>query len=318
MENTDAIQNIETSNIQRIAIKNLVKSPLNVRKKEGSGIAELAALIASQGLIQNLVVTEQKKKNKKTGKFEVVAGGRRLAALNLLVAEARLSKEDEVDCRVVGVEEALQMSLAENSGREAMHPADLIMAYRNLTERGTFAGRDCPTFWCFTPDREAIPEAHQRFPGNLQAVCRGRNELRADFRAGAYRGSRITGAHLEQYFGVAAQRLNLPALDYGNRNRHSAEPACQVRRSGGIRSGGRIDTARPVWERGRRLYTGRRTAGIACPGKLNQAVEAIEGEGHAWAQCHTTFDHADEAEFVRARTIRREPTSEEQAANGCA
>ncbi|SHM13576.1 chromosome partitioning protein, ParB family, partial [Nitrosospira sp. Nsp11] len=86
MENTDAIQDIETSNIQRIAIKNLVKSPLNVRKKEGSGIAELAALIASQGLIQNLVVTEQKKKNKKTGKFEVVAGGRRLAALNLLVA----------------------------------------------------------------------------------------------------------------------------------------------------------------------------------------------------------------------------------------
>ncbi|SHM15974.1 chromosome partitioning protein, ParB family, partial [Nitrosospira sp. Nsp11] len=48
--------------------------------------------------------------------------------------------------------------------------------------------------------------------------------------------------------------------------------------------------------------------------KLNQAVEAIEGEGHAWAQCHTTFDHADEAEFVKARTIRREPTSEEQAA----
>ena len=146
MENTDAIQDIEISNIQRIAIKNLVKSPLNVRKKEGSGIAELAALIASQGLIQNLVVTEQKKKNKKTGKFEVVAGGRRLAALNLLVAEARLSKEDEVDCRVVGVEEALQMSLAENSGREAMHPADLIMAYRNLTEAGLSPDEIAPRF----------------------------------------------------------------------------------------------------------------------------------------------------------------------------
>ena len=55
MENIDAIQDIETSNIQRIAIKNLVKSPLNVCKKEGSGIAELAALISSQGLIQNRV-----------------------------------------------------------------------------------------------------------------------------------------------------------------------------------------------------------------------------------------------------------------------
>jgi ParB family chromosome partitioning protein len=48
--------------------------------------------------------------------------------------------------------------------------------------------------------------------------------------------------------------------------------------------------------------------------KLNQAVEAIKGEGHAWAQCHTTFDHSDRAEFVRARTSSREPSAEEQAA----
>lgn len=68
MENTETV-------ITRIAIKNLVKSPLNVRKKEGNGIGELAALIAAQGLIHNLVVTDQKKKNKKTGKYEVVAGG---------------------------------------------------------------------------------------------------------------------------------------------------------------------------------------------------------------------------------------------------
>ena len=64
MKNTHVTQTIETGNIQRIAIKNLVKSPLNVRKKEGGGINELAALIAAQGLIHNLVVTEQKKKNK--------------------------------------------------------------------------------------------------------------------------------------------------------------------------------------------------------------------------------------------------------------
>ena len=113
MKNTHVTQAIETGNIQRIAIKNLVKSSLNVRKKEGSGIGELAALIAAQGLIHNLVVTEQKKKNKKTGKYEVVAGGRRLDALNLLVAEERLSKESEVDCRIVGSEEALEQSASE-------------------------------------------------------------------------------------------------------------------------------------------------------------------------------------------------------------
>ena len=61
-------------------------------RNRATGIEELAALIASQGLIHNLVVTEQMKKGKKTGKYEVVAGGRRLAALNLLVSDGRLPK----------------------------------------------------------------------------------------------------------------------------------------------------------------------------------------------------------------------------------
>lgn len=84
----------------RIPVNKLALSPLNVRKKQGSGIEELAALIASQGLIHNLVVTEPVKKSKKIGKYEVVAGGRRLAALNLLVSDGHLPKDHSVECRV--------------------------------------------------------------------------------------------------------------------------------------------------------------------------------------------------------------------------
>jgi ParB family chromosome partitioning protein len=94
MKTIETIQTIENT-ITRIPVKNLVISPLNVRKKQGTGIEELAALIASQGLIHNLVVTSQLKNGKKTGKYEVVAGGRRLAALNLLIADGRLPKDHE-------------------------------------------------------------------------------------------------------------------------------------------------------------------------------------------------------------------------------
>ena len=128
MEAIDAIETAKTTNI-RIPVSKLVLCPLNVRKKQGTGIEELAALIASQGLIHNLVVTEQKK-GRKSGNYEVVAGGRRLAALNLLVSDSLLPKDHPVDCRVVGQKEALELSLTENSGRKAMHPADLVMAYR--------------------------------------------------------------------------------------------------------------------------------------------------------------------------------------------
>ena len=52
--------------------------------------------------------------------------------------------------------------------------------------------------------------------------------------------------------------------------------------------------------------------------KLNQAVEPLKEEGYAWVQVRTTFDYSDRAEFGQMRTIRREPTEEEQASNGCA
>lgn len=139
------METIETTLI-RIPIKKLVISPLNVRKKQGTGIEELAALIASQGLIHNLVVTAQRKKGRKSGKYEVIAGGRRLTALNLLVADGRLSKDHEVDCRVVEHKEALEISLSENSGREHMHPADLVMAYRNLIDAGFAMDEIAPRF----------------------------------------------------------------------------------------------------------------------------------------------------------------------------
>lgn len=47
--------------------------------------------------------------------------------------------------------------------------------------------------------------------------------------------------------------------------------------------------------------------------KLNQAVESLKEEGFAWVQVRTQFDYSDLAEFGRARTVRREPTEEEQA-----
>ena len=142
MENTTTTP----STLIRVSISQLVHSPLNVRKKQSTGISELAALIFSQGLIQNLVVVAQLKKNKPTGKFEVTSGSRRFDALQMLVADGRYRKEQEVDCRLVDAEEAKAMSLAENSGREAMHSADLVVAYRDLSYAGKSPDEIAPLF----------------------------------------------------------------------------------------------------------------------------------------------------------------------------
>ena len=57
--------------------------------------------------------------------------------MNLLIADGRLPKDHEAECRVVGQEEALEISLSENSRREHMPPADLVMAYRHLEVKTT-------------------------------------------------------------------------------------------------------------------------------------------------------------------------------------
>jgi len=118
--------------IQSIPLSKLIPSSSNVRKTGAAiGIDELAASIAAHGLLQNLTVREGQK-----GKFEVVAGARRLAALKRLAKEKQLVKDAPIACTVLEEQDPAEISLAENVVRLPMHPADQFEAFRALYERG--------------------------------------------------------------------------------------------------------------------------------------------------------------------------------------
>ena len=77
-------------NIAMIPLSKLIPSAANVRKTGATaGIAELAASIKAHGLLQNLQVRAAD-----GGKFEVVAGRRRLAALKRLARNKDIEKLD--------------------------------------------------------------------------------------------------------------------------------------------------------------------------------------------------------------------------------
>ena len=95
-------------------------------------IPELAASIQRVGLLQNLIVTATTDGER----YEVVAGGRRLAALKLLAKKRRISKEWDVPCLLVADGTARTASLTENVQREAMHPADQFEAFAALVAEG--------------------------------------------------------------------------------------------------------------------------------------------------------------------------------------
>ena len=95
------------STIQQLPLAQLRISPRNARKTGGQSVADLAASIAAEGLLQNLVVTDAG-----NGQFDVEAGGRRLRALQLLQSEGRLPAAlASVPCQVVDATVAGEASL---------------------------------------------------------------------------------------------------------------------------------------------------------------------------------------------------------------
>ena len=128
--------------IQSIEVKLLSKSKLNVRKTDNAeALDELKASILAHGLMQNLVVVPAKK-----GKFQVIAGARRLAAIQELIAEGKLSDDTAVPCTLTTEELAEEQSLAENNVRLAMHPADQLEAFAGLSDKGQTAAQIAQRF----------------------------------------------------------------------------------------------------------------------------------------------------------------------------
>nr|WP_181377300.1 ParB/Srx family N-terminal domain-containing protein [Ochrobactrum sp. LM19]AJW29955.1 ParB-like partitioning protein [Ochrobactrum sp. LM19] len=102
-----------------VPLNKLALDPKNVRKTYSKeGIEELAATIRADGyrLLQNIVVRKADKK----GHFLVTAGGRRLAALQLLCDNGEISKDYGVECKERDADDATGISLIENSLREDM------------------------------------------------------------------------------------------------------------------------------------------------------------------------------------------------------
>ncbi|WP_431513092.1 ParB/RepB/Spo0J family partition protein [Variovorax sp. DAIF25] len=115
-----------------VPLHQLVLDDANVRKvRSAGGVEELAALIDAQGLLHRLDVVALA-----DGRFGVIAGGRRLLALHKLASDGRWSAARPVECRLYDSAQAVEISLAENSGREAMHPADEAEAFLARVEAG--------------------------------------------------------------------------------------------------------------------------------------------------------------------------------------
>ena len=124
--------------IHLLPLQALYLSPLNVRKSKSSNVDDdhLYASILNHGILQNLIVMPQDEQ----GKYAVIGGGRRLAALNKLLKNNKVTAMDNIPVKVLSDDEAetyaCELSLTENFSRAAMHPVDEFEAFAQLISEG--------------------------------------------------------------------------------------------------------------------------------------------------------------------------------------
>ncbi len=121
-----------------VAIGDLTAHPANVRSNspethDPENIAHLKASIAVLGLLQPLLV------QKLDGKYAVLAGGRRHAALKELVADKAakgFAAKTKIDCRLVpeDCDVTTALSLAENITQAPMNAIDEFEAFARMME----------------------------------------------------------------------------------------------------------------------------------------------------------------------------------------
>ena len=126
---------MDNPNIQQIPLHQLELSNHNARRTPPGGTAdlELRASIAAHGLLENLVVQSTPDSHQ----YQVIAGGRRLKALQELFDDDVITFDHPVPCLVTTEDTAgSEVSLAENVIRAEMHPADQVETFVKLIEMG--------------------------------------------------------------------------------------------------------------------------------------------------------------------------------------
>ncbi|EOW2441286.1 ParB N-terminal domain-containing protein [Enterobacter hormaechei] len=303
-----------TKNLILVPLSRLVSRPAgrNVRKTPRMSIPELAASIQRVGLLQNLIVIAAAQRGEGSEHYEVVAGGRRLAALKLLAQKRRISKEWEVPCLLVADGTARTASLTENVQREAMHPADQFEAFAALVAEGR-------PIEDIAADFSVTPLVVQR----RLKLANVSPRLLADYRADAVTLDQlmalsITDDHAAQesaFYGAPTWQRQPSAL----RDRLT-EREIDAYRHPLVRFVG-LDTYEQAGGGIRRDLFAEDDAGVyltdaallerLAQDKLAGIAAEVKAEGWAWVDATPAVTHADLHAFQRAPRERREPTKRE-------
>ena len=293
-----------------VPLSRLVLRPTgrNVRKTPRMSIPELAASIQRVGLLQNLIVIPAADGLH----YEVVAGGRRLAALKLLAKKHRIAKDWNVPCLQVADGTARTASLTENVQREAMHPADQFEAFAALVAEGRPI-EDIAADFSVTPlvvqRRLKLANVSPRLMADYRAEAVSLDQLMA---------LALTDDHAAQesaFYDAPTWQRQPSAL-----RKRLTEREIDAYRHPLVRFVG-LDAYEQAGGGIRRDLFAEDDAGVyltdaallerLAQNKLAGIAAEVKAEGWAWADATPGMTHADLHAFQRAPRERRDPSKRE-------
>jgi ParB family transcriptional regulator, chromosome partitioning protein len=298
---------------ESIPLNKLKPSAANVRKTGREvDIEPLAASIAAHGLLHPLTVAaEIGKDGEPTGKYGVIAGGRRFAALKLLAKRKVLPKTAPIPCIPI-TESGTEISLAENVTQAPMHPADQYDAFAALHADGMSA-----------------EDIGARFGLSARGV---KQRLRLGAASpklmSLYREGEISLDQLMAFCLTddhAAQERTWDSLSYNKEPYYirrlltEGQVPLTDRRAAFVgidayeAAGGVVTRDLFSQEDGDGMLADPVLLEQLVTAKLEQMAEEVRGEGWKWVIASLEFDYRDAAGMQRVYARRRELADEEQA-----
>jgi len=290
----------------------LTLSPLNVRKTDTEeGIEELAASILAQGVVQNLTVYREPVEQGVVERYAVIAGGRRWRALQRLLERGQITADYPVLCHVIPYERAVELSLAENSGRVEMHPADQFEAFRALVDAG-----------------QSVEEVAARF-GVEPLVVQRRLKLAnvAPCFIALYREKKMTLEHLmalavtedqerqQQAWNSLKSYERHPETLRRILTEHDVSTAHPLARYVGLREyekAGGVVRRDLFAQDGEEVLLDSALVHQLAAAKLDKVVAKLKREGLPWVDVHLQLDYAARAAYGAVGMVEREASAAER------
>ncbi len=280
----------------------------NVRRTDKrADIEALAASIAAHGLLQNLSVVRGE-----DGRYGVIAGARRLAALRLLAKDGRIAKDFAAPCTIVDAAIGPEASLAENIQRVAMHPMDEMEAFVGLANEG-MSVEDIAIRFGATVRHVEQRLALGRLSPKLRAAYR-KSEITLDVaRAFCLSDDHATQERIFKQFGKPiTYAQSVRAALAGGRIRASDKLARFVGVEAYVAAGGRI--LRDLFDEDVAFLEDGDILQDLASQRCETLRQTLLSEGWAWAEVQLNHGQIEGCASERIRPDRRPLTAEETKA----